>query len=172
MKSPIGIIEGIGRGGGQVAGWFILVMMAIILVEISVRAITGRPPLLADEFGGYFMVAIAFLGLGFSWMEKGHVRMTALVSVLPPRVASWLRLITLVLVFAFTIVLTQEAYGFMAYSFKNKLRSPYVWRTPLQVPQMVIPIGVTLFSLLIAIEVARAIMAVRAGRNIVGEGRQ
>jgi len=122
--------------------------------------------MVADEFSGYLLVALSFLGAAYTWKEKGHIRITALVSRLPQRVSSWIRLITLVLAFAFSIVLTQSSYNYMAFSFKINMLSPTVNRFPLQGPQMTIAIGYTVLCLLIAVEIAKAIVKMRSGRSV------
>ena len=172
MKLVIRTLERIVNAGGYLAGWLVFLLMWLVSVEVFMRYVLNRPPMVADEFGGYLMVAIGFLALGYTWAEKGHIRITVLVGLLPQRVASWVRLITLVSVFAFVIMLTGTSYEYLAYSFSAGLKSPSVWRFPLQGPQMVIPIGYTLICLLIALTLAQAIMDIRSGRNIAGEGRQ
>lgn len=165
MKLVRRISESIAWLGGYLSGWLVPVMMVLIMFEVFMRYVLGRSPMVADEFSGYMLVAIAFLGVAYTWKEKGHVRITALISRLPQRVSSWIRLITLVLAFAFSIVLTQSSYNYMAFSFKVKMTSPSVWLFPWQGPQMTIAIGFTLMTVLIVLEIAKAIVTMRSGRS-------
>ena len=146
--------------------------MVVTLSEVFMRYVIGRAPMVADEFGGYMMVAIAFLAAAYAWKEKTHVRITAMVNLMPQRAASWLRLITLLLVLGLNIVLVRANYDFVVHSFSVGHRSGTIWRVPLQGPQITIFIGLTLLTLLVALAVAKAIVDIRSGRNIAGEGRQ
>ena len=101
----------------------------------------------------------------YTWREGGHVRVTALVSRLPAKVSNWLRLITMVLAFAFTIVLIHSSYSFLARSFRVGMVSTTYYRTPLQGPQMTIIIGFILLALLLAVEIARVITNIRTGKT-------
>jgi len=141
-------------------------MMVLVLVEVFMRYILNRPLMVADEFSGYILVALTFLGAAYTWKERGHVRITAMISRLPPRVASWTRLIGLVLVFVFAIILSWAGYHFTAFSFRLGISSATWLHTPLQVPQITIFVGFILLALLLIVEVAKAIVNVRCGRSI------
>jgi len=130
------------------------------------RYVLDQPPIIAEEYSGYALVALSFLGMAYTWQERGHVRVTALVSRLPVKVSSWLRVLTLVLAFAFTIALIDTTYKYLAHSFKIGMVSSTYYRTPLQGPQMTIMIGFILLSLLIIVEIIKAIIDIRAGKAI------
>ncbi len=104
---------------GHVFGWLVPIMILLILFEVFMRYVVGQPPIIAEEFGAYMLVALSYLGLAYTWREKGHVRITALVDRLPTRVSGWLRLITLVFAFVLTLALTHSGYTYLALSFKT-----------------------------------------------------
>lgn len=141
-------------------------MMLLVLVEVFTRYVLNRPLMLSDEFTAYMLVAVSFLAAAYTWKEKGHVRITALVSRLPPRVSSWVRLITLLLALTATIGLSQSAYSYLQTSFRLHMASGTWLHFPLQGPQMTLIIGFSLLSLLIMVGIARAIMKIRAGEGI------
>jgi len=130
------------------------------------RYVLDQPPIIAEEYSGYALVALSFLGMAYTWQERGLVRVTALVSRLPVKVSSWLRVLTLVLAFAFTIALIHTSYKYLAHSFKVGMVSSTYFRTPLQGPQMTIMIGFILLALLIIVEIIKAIIDIRAGKAI------
>jgi TRAP-type C4-dicarboxylate transport system permease small subunit len=150
----------------RVVGWLVLAMMVIILVEIFMRYVLGQPIIIAEELCGYLLVAISYLGMAYTWKEKGHVRITALVSRLPARVSNWLRLVTLIFALLFTIVIISSSYSYLAHSFKVHMVSSTYYRIPLQGPQMTILIGFVLFALLIVVDIIRAILQIRSGARI------
>lgn len=163
MKQFGYIIESIANKTGQLSGWLVPVMMVLVLFEAFMRYVVRQPPIVADEFSAYMYVALSFLAMGYTWTQRGHVRVSALVIRLPPRVASWIRLFTLVSAFGFSIMLCFASYGLLSFSFKIHMLSDTHLRTPLQGPQMTLIIGFVILSLLLVVEVARAINRIRSG---------
>ncbi len=166
MKRLGHLIESIANIGGYFSGWLVPLMMLLVLFEVFMRYIVRQPPIVADEFAAYMLVALSFLALAYTWKERGHVRITILVSWLPRRVSSWVRLATLLLALAFTIGLSQASYAYLQYSFKVHMASVTHFRFPLQGPQMPLLIGFILLSLLLIVEIAKAIMKIRAGESV------
>ena len=138
----------------------------LIVVEVFMRYVVGRPPMVADEFSAYMLVAMSYLGAAYTFREGGHVRITAFVSRLPTRVSNWLRVVTLAAGLIFSIVLTKSSYDLMAVSFKFKMASATWLNFPQQGPQMTLAIGFTILSLLLAVELAKTIMDAKSGIRI------
>lgn len=166
MTRLIHVIESIANIGGYLSGWLVPLMMLLILYEVIMRYIVHRPPIIADEFSAYMLVTLCFLGMAYTWKERGHVRITALVSRLPARIASWIRLGTLVLALVIGIMMSQAIYAYLVYSFKYHMRSATHLLTPLQGPQMTMLIGFILLCPLLIVEIARAIMNIRSGKRV------
>lgn len=70
---------------GDVTAWIVFGALCLVLAEVVTRYFFNRPLGLADEFGGYALVAITFLGLAYTLKEKAHVRVTMVVDRLPPQ---------------------------------------------------------------------------------------
>lgn len=141
-------------------------MMVLVLFEVIMRYIVHQPPILADEISAYMLVALSFIGMGYTWKERGHVRITALVSRLPTRVSNWVRLISLVFALTLAAVLTHASYVYLAYSFRLHMASATHLRVPLQIPQMPLLIGFTILTLLLIIETTKAIIKIRSGERV------
>ncbi len=154
---------------GYIAGWFVLVIMLLVLVEVISRYVFHRPLMVSDEFGSYLLVAVSYLAAAYAWKEKGHVRITALVSRLPQGVSSWLRLITMLLALVVAIGLSWSAYSYLQTSFRLGMASGSWLHFPLQGPHMTLMIGFTLLSLMILVEVTRAIKNLRRGQRLEEE---
>lgn len=160
------VIERIADIGGYVSGWLVPVMMILVAVEVFMRYILRQPLMVADEFSAYMLVALSYLGLAYTWKQGGHVRISLLVGQLPSRAASWIRLIALIMSFIFLIGISHAGYIMIVYALKINLRSP-TWLTfPLFWPQLTVFIGFILLTLLLMVEIARAIAKIRAGENV------
>jgi TRAP-type C4-dicarboxylate transport system permease small subunit len=144
-------------------------MIGLIIFEVFMRYVLNRPPIIADEFSAYMLVAMSYLGAAYTFKERGHVRVTALVQWLPPAVSNWLRVVTLAVAFIFSIGLTKSSYDFVKFSFKLHMASATWLNFPLQGPQMTVAIGFTLLSLWLLAEVIKAILDAKSGINIEGK---
>ena len=165
MKRLGHIVDSLSNLAGYFSGWLVPAMALLVFIEVISRYVFRRALLVGDEFAAYMLVALCFLGAAYTWREKGHVRITALVSRLPTKVASWLRLVTLTLVFLFVVGLCQASYGFMAMSFKLHMASPSWLHFPLQGPHMTLPIGFAILAVILMVDIARTAMKIRAGES-------
>lgn len=160
------IIMKIADMGGYLSGWLVPMMMILVAVEVFMRYVLLQPPMVADEFSAYMLVALSYLGLAYTWRQGGHVRITLLASWLPSRVSSWVRLIALILVFIFLVGLTHAGYKMIMYALKINLRSETWLIFPLFWPQLTVFIGFVLLTLVLVVEIARAIIKIRAGEPV------
>lgn len=140
------------------------------MVEVVSRYVLNNPLILADEFGGYALVAVSFLGLAYCALERSHIRITFLVDVLPPRSADWIRLVTLALGVAFVAVAAWVSWKFLGDSFTRNMRSNSLLMVPLKWPQMAMPVGFTLFALVLLAQLVKAVQDLRAGRRVEQSG--
>lgn len=164
MKRLARIIGTVADIGGHFSSWLILAIVAVVFTEVFMRYVLNRPPGIDEEFSGYLLVALSFLGAAYTFRQQGHVRITFIVDRLRPKAASWLRLGMLFFVFFFMLLQSLASYEFVADSFKFKMKANTWLFTPLQVPHLTIAIGFTLFLSVLIITIAQAILDIRAGK--------
>lgn len=162
------IIESLTDIGGILSGGLVLLMIITVLFEVFMRYIINKPPMIADEFSGYMLVLISYLGIAYTWKEKGHPRIALLVDRLPINAASWLRLITLILAFVFSLVLLRASCRYLAHSIQLHMASATWLHTPLQGFQMSLVIGFTLLAALLLAHIAKAIMDMTSEKSSQG----
>jgi TRAP-type C4-dicarboxylate transport system permease small subunit len=85
MKSLINAIDRISGFGGWTAGVLMVIALVIGVSEIVTRYVFGKTLYIADEYSGYLMAMLTFLGLAYTLRERGHIRMMFLVHVLKGR---------------------------------------------------------------------------------------
>jgi TRAP-type C4-dicarboxylate transport system permease small subunit len=158
------LVGKLSYGTGYLAGLVLLAIIALTMAEVVSRYVLRNPLILADELGGYALVAIGCLGLAYCGMERGHIRITFIVERLSPRSAGGIRLATLALGLAFVAVAAWVSWKFLGDSFTRDMRSNSMLRTPLKWPQMAMPVGFTLFAVVILVLLVQAIRDFRAGR--------
>lgn len=98
------VIEKVSYGVGYFAGWILLGIIALTMVEVLTRYVMGQPLILCDEFGGYSLFAITFLGLAYCAQGKGHIRITFIVERMNSKVSSRIRVVTLSLVLLYALI--------------------------------------------------------------------
>lgn len=151
---------------GYFAGGMVILMMLLVLFEVFMRYVLNNPLAISDEIAPYMLVALAFGGAAYCFLIKGHVRVTAATEKLPPKVANWLRIATLGLVFIYSLVLTQGSIGYLARSFEIGMKSTSWIRVPLQIPQMALPFGFALLALLLLTTIIKSLWDIRAGKDL------
>jgi TRAP-type C4-dicarboxylate transport system permease small subunit len=144
---------------GHLQAWLIFGLMVMLLIEVLTRYLLQSPLSLAEELGGYMLVAITFMGLAYTWKEKGHVRVELLISRFPKKVRQRIRFITLIAATIFTIPLIKACYDLLLDSILFSSRSGGWLRTPLVYPQTILIIGSVLLFLQLLAEIIKATMA-------------
>jgi TRAP-type C4-dicarboxylate transport system permease small subunit len=159
-------LKKLAYGTGYLAGLVLLAIIGLTMVEVVSRYALHNPLILSDEFGGYALVAISFLGLAYCAQEKGHIRITFIVERMSPLNAGRVRVVTLALAFVFVAVAAWVSWQFLGDSFTRNMRSNSLLSVPLKWPQMVMPVGFTLFALVVLAQLIKAIQDLRAGRTV------
>lgn len=157
MKKVEQFIDRISKVSGYLSGLVLILIILLTMVEVVSRYIMKNPLILCDEFGGYSLVLITFLGLAYCWRENGHIKITFLVDKLPTNIVRIIRIISLSLILFYIGLSTKVSWIFLVGSFKRNIRSNSFLMTPLKWPQMVIPIGFSLLLLVLIFEFYKVI---------------
>ncbi len=104
--------------------------------------------MIADEYSGYLYLASIFLGLAYTFLSGGHIRINIVTSRLSEGgvnglidiIASIITLGVLAFVLYRTVLFTYDSY-------ELEMLSEAVSETPLYLTQIVMPIGTILFML-------------------------
>jgi TRAP-type transport system small permease protein len=163
MKVLHGIIKFIEKVtdvlSGHLQAGIVFFLMVMLLVEVLTRYILLSPLSIADEMGGYLLVSITFMGLAYTWKERGHVRVSLLISRLPAKLAHLIRFITLILATLFTLPLMKACFDLISDSLLFESRSGSWLRTPLAYPQTILLIGAIMLFLQLVAEIIKATIA-------------
>ena len=166
MRKLVRIIEAVvSVMSGHVQAWLIFLLMWMVLAEVLSRYIWQSPMAISNEIGGYLLVCITFMGLAYTWKERGHVRVEFIFKMFPLRLRWWVRFITVISALIFALILIKAGYDFIEDSLffqerSERLRIPLVW------PQLVLVGGAVLLFMQLVAEVIKMILG-RA--NYTGE---
>jgi TRAP-type C4-dicarboxylate transport system permease small subunit len=166
MKRYRQIMDKIAYVCGLIGSGLVPIMVFMVAVEVFMRYVLQNPPMVADEFSAYMLVALSYLGLAVTWRRGGHVRITLLVSRLPVKLAGWLRLVVLIIIFIFMVVITHSAFSMVVYAYEINLRSD-TWLTfPLIWPQLTVFIGFLILTLILPADIVKVYRKIRAGESV------
>ena len=150
---------------GKLMGWLVFAMMVLVLVDVTSRYVLNNPLSIAEEYGGYLLVAVTCMGLAFAWQQKSHVRVEFVLVKLSPVVRGWLRVVTVGLAFTFSIFMILAGYELVSFSLMFGTRSGSWLRTPVAYPQLVIVVGSALLFLQLLVELAKTLKLAVAGKG-------
>ena len=130
-------------------------LLLIASVTINFANIIGRYFLSvsipwAEEMMLFLMIGAVFLGIGpVGWLGR-HIRMDVVVSLLPPRAREAFEIFSDLVTIATCVMLAVFAWPVMTMLAELDQRSAMA-NIPLVVPQAVVPFGLLLMALLIAV---------------------
>jgi len=140
----------------------IFILMLMVLVEVVTRYIMNQPLSLADEYGGYMLVAMTMVGLAYTWKEKGHIYVDLVVNRLPDSLRMKLRLVTLILAMILSVLLVVASWELVSQSFLFGARSGSWLRTPLAWPQMTLILGSVMLAAQLFVDIVRLVRSFTA----------
>ena len=150
---------------GALMAWSIFVLMIMVLVEVVTRYIMNQPLSLADEYGGYMLVAMTMIGLAYNWKEKGHIYVDLVVNRLPASLQMKFRFVTLMLAMILSVLLVAASWELVSQSFLFGARSGSRLRTPLAWPQMTLILGAVLLVAQLLVEIVRLVRRLASGEG-------
>lgn len=140
-------IDRLSDFGAVLSALIFFAMVLLILTEVVLRNFIGSSTEISGEYSGYALAAMIYLGMGFSFREDAHIRITFLRERLGALSAFLLEIYCLLLalvlsglscVFIFDLVVTSKARNLTAYTPAE---------TPLYIPQAVILVGMAFLTL-------------------------
>jgi TRAP-type C4-dicarboxylate transport system permease small subunit len=172
MKKIINAIDSLSGIGGWSAGIIMAVAFLMAMAEIITRSFFGRTLYITDEYSGYLMALMTFIGLAYTLRERGHIRMMFLVHILKGRAKTIYDMLCLAIGFLFCLAFTWFTWNFFWDSVVNKSQSMQLSETYLAIPQAFLPLGAILLALQFLAEFLKGVEVLRndtEGLHIVEE---
>ncbi|WP_170984351.1 TRAP transporter small permease subunit [Rhodoligotrophos defluvii] len=138
----------------------------IVCTEVLLRSVFSVSTLIATEFPGYLLVANVFLGLAWTFRNGGFIRVELVYMNFGPRLAAFADFTMAAVGTAVLIIYTYYLCWFVLQSHATHVTSIYVTRTPLWIPQLVMPAGLVLLTL------SMLMAAVRAAVRLFSTGKE
>ena len=148
----------------QVAVWIggaLLIFAALMTtVDVFLRKLFNWSFGGADEIAGYMFAISTALAMSYALLQRTHVRIDALYTVMPPRVRTVLDILAFVMLASFLGLITERAYAVFIGSYESSSVSITPLVTPLAVPQAFWFAGFVFVMIVVVLITLRIVVAV------------
>ena len=164
---PVEIIETLNTWAARVAAVILALMALLILVEILLWNTVNKSTIVADEYSAYGLAAIVFLGAGYCLKQRGHIRITLLLNLLPKkadRIVTFLVTVTCTVFMGYLLVKLYEMTGA---AFRYGSTSGTLSNTKLWIPQAFMLTGGFIFFLQLIASSIETFLGIRRGEDVL-----
>ncbi len=164
------IVNAISLVANRIAIVALAVMVLLVTVDVIGRYFFSRPTYIADEVSGYALVVVIFMGLAYTQKLGKHVTSGILDTLLSPSKLRWLDLATSILSLIFIAYFAWNSANAAYESYVLQTTRQTILRTPYWIPQLFLPIGLSLFAFQLALHVIRCVISLRSVSTTVDTG--
>lgn len=147
MKRFIDIVALLSRVCGVVAAALVGCAILIVCQMVFMRYVLNASTVWQTEFVIYSLVASTFIGSPYVLLVRGHVNVDLLPIYLGRKGRYALAMLASALGLTFCAALTWTGFEFFHEAWVNNWTTDTVWRLPLWIPYISIPIGIGLLCL-------------------------
>jgi TRAP-type C4-dicarboxylate transport system permease small subunit len=139
--------------GLVISGIAVLFMTFLITIEVIGRRVLGFSTLVADEFSGYLLVVITFMGAAYTLKTGGFTRMEVVYNRFKGRGRRVIDLAYNIVSLLFLVVVDYWMWVYIISNYRSDLKSISILQTPLYIPQLFMGIGGTLLAIEVFLQI-------------------
>lgn len=171
VSVSVRVIRWLCKTSARVSSVCLLILIGVLTFSAVERYLFANPVANAEEICALLFIAVAFLGLGDSYLQDRHIRVGRLTERLPPPLRKSASLVGSVLSVAALTVLLLQTWSFAAVSFEvgsqSQVGDLILW------PWMaLIPLGIGLLILAIVAGAAEALLTGNATQEEAEQSRR
>ena len=167
MNRIVRIIENLSDWIARISAVTLGLMTILILVEIFLWNVFEKTTLIADEYCAYGLAAIIFLGAGYCLKEKGHIRITLVLGLLPEKVSRIITFLGSGVTTIFMGYLWWYLFKMVKATFHYNSTSGTLTNTPLWIPQTIMLIGAACFFIQVVATTVKTYQAISTGEEVI-----
>ena len=157
------LLDLIYRASGAVAALFLVAICVVVLLQVGANLIDALIKLFGGEplglvipsyaeFAGFFLAGSSFFALAYTLRSAGHIRVTLLLTHLPPRARRAAELWCLAAALFVSGYFAWYSFGLVGESLEFHDVSSGIVPVPLWLPQSVMALGLSVLTLAFADE--------------------
>lgn len=150
LRRAIGFFSALGL---WTSGAAVLFMILLITVEVIGRRILSFSTLVADEFSGYLLVLITFMGSAYTLKTGGFTRMEVIYNRFKGNGRWIINFVFNLVSLVFLSTIDYWLWVHILSSYRSGMRSISIFQTPLFVPQLFMGVGVTFLLFEVVLEI-------------------
>lgn len=140
-------IDFLSTAGMYFSGIGIFCMALFITLEITARHLFGHSLLIVDEWSGYLLVMVTFLGLAYTMKTNGFLQIEFFLNRLSLRRRRVFHFALILLALIYAILIDYKLMLHTWSSYVTGQVSISISQTPLYIPQLFMPFGMSLLVL-------------------------
>lgn len=131
----------LNRWIGKIAAWIILPIFALLIIDVAMRYLVGRPAIWTSELAQLVFGVYAVIGGGYLLAERAHVNVDIFYGKFPRKRKAKVDIATSILFFMFMAVLMYQGTD-LAWDSIDKLEtSQSIWNPPVWPVKLMIPVA-------------------------------
>ena len=138
------------KASAVLAGLILVLMTLAISAEVVLRSFFSATLEFADEYSGYMVLAICALGVPYCREKNALLTVDFLIERVPAALRANVVFVYGLLSLGFCILLDFYVTRLFVQSIERKMVAATLTATPLWIPQMLLPFGITLLCLVVA----------------------
>ena len=144
----------------------LVVWVFVFVIYVIGRHFFDMVWLFVEEYTGYWVVFLGYFGLAYALKTGVHIKSDIVTRRLPRKVRNVLELITGFLALPLVGYLVWRSIGWFAYGFEKEARAVSILHTLLWPAYLFVPIGLSLFALMLLLKLVRNVIALARGEEI------
>jgi len=167
MNKLIQFSDGLSNIAAKVSAVILGLMTVLILIEIILWNTLEKTTLIADEYSAYGLAAIIFLGAGYCLKERGHIRITLILGILPQTVSRVIAFIATIITTSFMGYTWWYLFKMVRSTYRYQSTSGTLTNTPLWIPQTIMLIGAACFFIQLVGTVFKSWQAIKTKEEVL-----
>jgi TRAP-type C4-dicarboxylate transport system permease small subunit len=169
MKKLAVVLDQSIHFASRLAGGFgaalIVVISVIITVNSFSRYVLGQPLMFVDEYSRYMLVALVYMGMGFTLRAGKHVSADIFIRKLPAGKQKALNILTSSFGSIVIWLMVWHSWKTFISVYSERIVSLTPLETPLWIPHLSVSVGLTLFLLDMFAQLGHGLQQLLAGKK-------
>jgi TRAP-type C4-dicarboxylate transport system permease small subunit len=159
------VVRSLSNLGVVISGIAVLFMTLLITIEVIGRRVLGFSTLIADEFSGYLLVVITFMGSAYTLRSQGFTRMDAIYNKFKGK-GRWVIDVVFSLVsLVFLLIIDYWLWVHILSTYRSSMKSISILQTPLYLPKLFMGVGITFLLLEVLLEIVTLFLPAKANHS-------
>jgi TRAP-type C4-dicarboxylate transport system permease small subunit len=163
MQRLIVLATAVSRAGTWFGGALVVIAAVTVTVDVVLRAALSITIGGSDELSGYALAVASAFAFALALLDRAHVRIDTLYTLLPVRLAAALDLLAMAAMLALATFLAMQGWRVFAQSYSLGARALTQLNTPLSVPQGLWVAGLAWFAVVALLLMLRALLLLAQG---------